>query len=172
MIEVAVTESMLEQAHSWTHVMGQISGSLKPQSRGVFDGHLGIVAVLSKVKNTEFVPISSGKGRYYNILWHDGRTAVRSKLTSVYPEPLYTAFVDTWDKLPEYYIFTRVHTNYKKVWIMGYLIAPQSFVTDPRWSYHSKGSADPTDQNFKYPKNCWSIQYRDCTEFLQEHINV
>jgi hypothetical protein len=148
MIEIAITQDIIEHAVARSIKMGSLKNSI---TRGVgnVSGFVGEV-VVAQALGAKLIDSFD-----YDIEFGETRIEVKTKRTSVKPKPNYECSVAATNTKQQcdWYVFTRVLNDNSKAWILGYLPRDEYF---RRARLMRKGEIDPSN-NFTVKEDCYNV---------------
>jgi hypothetical protein len=165
MIEVPIDGDMLLAGRDRAAEMGVLKGSFT-RGEGNLTGAYG----------EEIVYALLGRNRLKEVMNYDydfemiktGETFdVKSKRTGVVPLPNYECSVSGWNtrQRTDYYIFTRVKSDWTMGWVLGYYPKKEFF---EECTEYKKGDKDPSN-NFTFKADAYSLpisQLKDIKDFM------
>lgn len=170
MIEVQITEEMVEIAKQKSREMGKLRNSIL-KGEGNVSGFIGEQIAL-QVLGGEWAN-REGCSYQYDMILPDGRTVdVKTKQRGVAPRPHYNCSVSNFnpDQKCDLYGFVSVLKNregeYLKGWFLG-TIPKQEFMD--RATFATQGTHDPSN-NFNTPASCYNLTIEELQN-VQGHDN-
>lgn len=160
MEEIICTKKMLLNAYNKHQALGKLNNSIR-KGQGNFDGFVGENAL----KLFLDLPLDLEQNTYdYDVVYHKKTIDVKTKKTSVIPQPIYEASVAAYNtkQLCDFYVFTRIlyHENGyipKIAYLMGFM-PKQEYYSKAR--FLKKGQTDGSN-NFIVKADCYNMFYKD-----------
>ena len=162
MIEVQITEEMIENAEEKAREMGKLRNSIL-RGEGSVAGFIGEQIAL-KVLGGEW-----SNTYEYDMILPDGRTVdVKTKQRGVPPRSHYNCSVSNFNpnQKCDLYGFVSILKNRKKGWFLG-TIPKQEFMD--RAMFATQGTHDPSN-NFNTPASCYNLTIEELQN-VQGHDN-
>jgi hypothetical protein len=159
-IMIATTPEILHIARRQAEAMGRLRNSIR-QGDGNFDGFVGEAAV----KFLLGIPLEIDQNTYdHDIVWHGLSIDVKTKKTSVIPEPHHECSVAAYNTRQRctHYVFTRVYYPAgllmpQTTYIMGWTEKEEYF---RRARFLRRGQLDGSN-GFAVREDCWNLAYSD-----------
>lgn len=149
MIEVTITDEMLDIAKEKADKLGQLKNSIT-RGEGNVAGFLGELAVLSvmggELKGT----------RDYDIVFdNDVKADVKTKRCTSPPQEHFDCSISDYNTTQkcDRYIFVRVLKDYKKAWILGWY-PKEEYYTEA--TFIQQGQLDRSN-NWRAKCDCWNM---------------
>jgi hypothetical protein len=160
MIEVSITDEMIDTANKLAEELGILHHSIRKGS-GNLAGFLGEECVLSHFK--EAVRDNTYQ---HDILLRNEYIEVKTKDRTVPPKPEYECTIPNANtrQAVTYYFFVsllREGTKYTKGYLLGYMNKKDFF---ERACFLKKGDIDPSN-NFVVKADCWNLKIKDLHQF-------
>jgi|TARA_R110000787_G_scaffold224080_2_gene332333 hypothetical protein len=160
MKEIKISSAMIENARIKSKEMGPLRNSIV-KGDGNIAGFIGEQIALEHLGGT-------WKNTYsYDIILPDGRKVdVKTKRTSVKPNPKYDCSVSSFNTKQEcdMYTFVRVMKDYSVGWYLGSMDKEEYFQKATLWK---KGDVDPSN-NFTIRADCYNVKIEDLNFLTRE----
>lgn len=147
LVEITPTPSQKRKATMMSEEMGVLNGSIT-KGAGNKAGFLGEVCAAKYLK-------ADHKNTYqYDLILPNGKTVdVKTMRSKFMPLLSYNVTISNWNTKQkcDYYVFTRCHTKYHKVWLCGYIDKEVFF---DKATLRKKGEKDGT---FVYKSDSWAL---------------
>lgn len=167
MIEVLITDEMLEIANNKAQKLGQLRNSIT-RGDGNVAGYLGELVVKSlmggEIKDT----------RDYDIVFPNGiRADVKTKRCTSKPSEYYECSISDYNTMQkcDRYIFVRVLKDYKKAWVLGWYPKDQYYTEA---TFIQQGQIDPSN-NWRAKCDCWNLpisSLKKIEDFMQSDNGI
>lgn len=152
MIEIDITEEMIEEAKRLANELGSLRNSIR-------NGEGNIVGFLGEICFLKQYPEAFRDNDYdHDIIYKNKRVEVKTKDRTVIPKSHYECSIANYNtkQLTDYYFFVsllRQGCEYKKGYLLGYIRKDEYF---KRAKLLRKGDIDPSN-NFTVRADCWNL---------------
>lgn len=152
MIEIEITESMIQWAQEMADDLGQLRNSI---TKG--DGNLA--GFVGEVCANQIIQGSIVGTKDYDIIKDGIAYDIKTKRCKNKPETYYECSVAAYNTIQkcDYYVFVRVNNEMTKAWILG-KYDKEKYFKDAR--FLKKGQRDG-DNWFKVKANCYNMKISD-----------
>jgi len=152
-IEVKITQDMIDKAESKSQDMGVLNNSIR-------NGKGNLVGFLGEQVAVKIMGGSESNTYDYDIITSDGKKVdVKTKQTTVKPKPFYECSVAEFNTTQkcDMYVFVRVKNTLDVAWFLGVMDKEKYF---HKARYLKKGDVDPSN-NFVVRANCYNLKIED-----------
>lgn len=166
-IEIDIDNSMLKEAQErddfFINLYGPGNTHREDTKTCRKNGYLGEIAVKKAYPKLEY-NLTHNHDFNFNNLTFD----VKSLSCNSQPKPDYVGIVyeDLKEKIVDYYIFTRITNDLKKIWINGFISHKDFF---EKSKYMPVGSNIVTGSSFKYEQSRYVLEYNKMLGVKQLH---
>jgi hypothetical protein len=153
MLEVSVSESIIEMAKVKSVEMGKLNNSIT-SGDGNLSGFIGEFVV------SELIDAEVSNTYDYDLVTKDGiKIDVKTKRTNFTPKKNYECSIAAFNirQKCDQYVFVRVKNDFSKAWVLGYY-PKDLYFQDAR--FYKKGDLDP-DNNFTFKADCYNLKIED-----------
>jgi hypothetical protein len=151
MIEVEITEAHRKLAKEKGKEMGKLKHS-------VMDGSGNITGFIGEILYAEFLGAKHSNTYDYDLIKGNETIDVKSKICAVEPKPEYECSVYAYNikQKCDYYVFARIHEDYKKAWLLGGMKKSEFL---KRAKLVKKGEVDPKSNfGWTFPADCYILE--------------
>jgi hypothetical protein len=149
--EFKVKPEWVSQANILSEQMGSLNKSIT-HGEGNVAGFIGELCVHNLIGGTHNPTVN------YDIILNDKKYDVKTKRCTSVPLPNYECSIAAYNPNQEcdYYIFTRVLSDYSNCWILGY-ISKKEYLDNAR--YCKKGEKDEKSSfGWRFKANCYNLE--------------
>lgn len=152
MIEVEVTEEIMEQAGKKASEMSTLNGSIT-------NGTSNVIGCLGEILVQKHLNASPSNTYDYDIVHNGRRIDVKTKRCDSVPQSYYDCSVAAHGSQQDCdeYVFVRVLHNLKRAWILGGISKDDFYQKAKRWK---RGDIDPSN-NFTFRADCYNIAIKE-----------
>lgn len=129
----------------------------------IMEGRSNIYGALGEILvYDQYISIAEYAGFYdYDLLIKDRKIDVKSKKTTVIPQPHFHASVANANISQDcdYYCFVRIHESFYTGWLLGWKNKDEFF---EKADFHKGGESDPQSSfGWQFRDDCWNLPIRE-----------
>lgn len=151
MIEYDITDEMIEKAKKKDVEMGKLRNSIR-------NGEGNLVGFIGEEVFAAYYNAQSANTYDYDVLYGNLRIDVKTKTTTVKPQPHYFATVADYNTKQncDLYYFVRVDLNKKKAYLLGG-IRKEKFYSES--TFYKRGDPDPSSNlGWTFKADCYNLE--------------